>query len=181
MPIQTLIAAANNGQMKGIALLNDPKMIKKYLAPLPATSKGRLTKQRSNVRSTKPKKSTRQQMEEEMSASDTTLLDTSADIIPLDEQASNVFCCAALADATEGTLYTDMTGSFLVQSLEGMHAFFVAYDYDTNMIFATPTKNLKDETIITAFEQVFNELEEKGFNQNLTSQTIRPPNQSRHS
>ena len=36
---------------------------------------------------------------------------------------SNVFCCAALADATQGTLYTDMTGSFPVQSLEGMQAF----------------------------------------------------------
>ena len=40
----------------------------------------------------------------------------------------------------------------------------MAYDYDTDMIFAIPTKNLKDETIITAFEQVFNELEEKGYN-----------------
>ena len=39
----------------------------------------------------------------------------------------------------------------------------MAYDYDTDMIFAIPTKNLKDETIITAFEQVFNELEEKGY------------------
>ena len=38
----------------------------------------------------------------------------------------------------------------------------MAYDYDTDMIFAIPTKNLKDETIITAFEQVFNELEGKG-------------------
>ena len=91
LPIQTLIAAANNGQMKGIALLNDPKMIKKYLAPSPATSKGRLTKQRSNVRSTKPKQTARQQIEEELNDSDTTLFDTSADVIPADEQASNVF------------------------------------------------------------------------------------------
>ena len=82
-------------------------------------------------------------MEEEISASETAPLDTGVDVIPMDEQASNVFCCAALANATEGTLYTDMTGSFPVQSLEGMHAFFVAYDYDTNMIFAIPTKNLK--------------------------------------
>ena len=56
-----------------------------------------------------------------------------------------------------------MTGAFPVQSLEGMQAFFIAYDYDTNAIFAIPTKDLKDATIIEAFEQVFNELEEAGY------------------
>ena len=58
-----------------------------------------------------------------------------------------------------------------------MHAFFVAYDYDTNMIFAIPTKNLKDETIIAAFEQVFNELEGKGYKPKLNvtdNQAIKP-------
>ena len=54
-PIQILIAVVNNGQLKGVPLLNDAKMIKKYLALSPATSKGRLTKQRSNVQSTRPK------------------------------------------------------------------------------------------------------------------------------
>ena len=157
-------------------MLSDAKTIEKYLAPSPATSKGRLTKQRANVRSTRPKDRTKQQMEEEISTSDNLTPDTDVDVIPTDKQASNMFCCASLADTTEGTLYTDMTGSFPVQSLEGMHAFFVAYDYDTNMIFAIPTKNLKDETIIAAFEQVFKE----DTNQNSTSQTIRPSNQSRH-
>ena len=55
LPAQTLIAAAKNDQLKGIPLLSNAKMIKKYLAPSPATSKGRLTKQRSNVKSTRPK------------------------------------------------------------------------------------------------------------------------------
>ena len=62
-----------------------------------------------------------------------------------------------------GTLYTVKTDSFIIQSLERMHAFFVAYDYDTNTIFVTPTKELEDDTIIQAFEQVFNELKEKGY------------------
>ena len=43
-----------------------------------------------------------------------------------------------------------MTGSFPVQS-------------DTNIIFGIPTKALKDKTIIQALEQVFNELEGKGY------------------
>ena len=90
-----------------------------------------------------------------------------ANVVPTDcEQASNVFCCAALADATQGTLYTDMTRSFPVQSLEGIQVFFVAYDYDTNAFFAIPTKYLKDNTILQAFEQVFIELEERATNKN---------------
>ena len=38
----------------------------------------------------------------------------------------------------------------------------MAYDYDTNYIFAKPISSLKDESIITAFESVFNELKDKG-------------------
>ena len=86
-------------------MLNDAKMIKKYLAPSPATSKGRLTKQRANVRSTRPKDKTKQQTEEEISSSDAVPPDKDVDVIPTDKHASNVFCCAALADATEGCLY----------------------------------------------------------------------------
>ena len=39
-----------------------------------------------------------------------------------------------------------------------MQYFFIAYDYDTNYIFANPINNLKDEIIIKAFKSVFNEL-----------------------
>ena len=39
---------------------------------------------------------------------------------------------------------------------------FLDYDYDTNAIFALPTKDLKDSTLIQAFDQVFTELEEEG-------------------
>ena len=40
-----------------------------------------------------------------------------------------------------------MTGSFAVQSLKGMHALFVVYNYDTDTIFPVPTKDWKDNTI----------------------------------
>ena len=56
-------------------------------------------------------------------------------------------------------MYT--TDSFTVQLRKGMHTFF-DYDYDTNAIFALPTKDLKDSTLIQAFDQVFTELEEEG-------------------
>ena len=67
-----------------------------------------------------------------------------------------------MADKQTGTMYTDQTGALPVRSLDGMQYFFIAYDYDTNYIFAKPISNLKDETIIEVFESVFNELKDKG-------------------
>ena len=56
-----------------------------------------------------------------------------------------------------------MTRSFSVTSLENMQAYFVAYDYNTNAIFAKPCPGFEDNTIITAFEEVFNKLKSKGY------------------
>ena len=165
-PIQTISEAASNNQLHGIPCLNSPAMVKKYLAPSPATSKGRLKKQRSNVRTTRPKKrgntiTLAPEVEEPATTPSTT--NTDANIIIDTHSTSNVFCCAALGDATTGTFYTDMTGAFPVTSLENMQSYFVAYDYDTNTIFANPCPDFKDETIITAFKEVFNELKSKGY------------------
>ena len=57
----------------------------------------------------------------------------------------------------------DMTGAFPVMSLEGIQYYFVSYDYDTSNIFAIPITDLRDETIIKAFTEVFDELTEKGY------------------
>ena len=46
-----------------------------------------------------------------------------SNVIEDNHSASNVFCCAALGDATTGTFYTGMTGSFPVTSLESMQAY----------------------------------------------------------
>ena len=68
-----------------------------------------------------------------------------------------------------GTFYTDMTGEFPVMSLEGKQYYFVAYDYDTSAIFAIPITDLRDETIIKAFTEVFEELVEKGYTPTLST------------
>ena len=59
-------------------------------------------------------------------------------------------------------MYTDRIGAQPVRSLDGIQYFFIAYDYDTNYIFAKPISNLKDESIIAAFKSVFNEVKKKG-------------------
>ena len=38
----------------------------------------------------------------------------------------------------------------------------MAYDYDTNYIFAIPIKNVTDDTIMVAFKEVFQQLKDKG-------------------
>ena len=127
-----------------------------------------MKKQRANVRSTRAK----QQRSEQPTVTvrirpDTSQqaqqrpVETDAPLVSQDE--CNIFCCAALGDAKTGTFYTDMSGAFPTMSLEGMQYYFIAYDYDTNNIFAVPTKDLKDETIIAAFEGVFNDLKSRGY------------------
>ena len=63
---KTLITATNKNQLKGIPLLNDAKMIKNYLAPLLASSEGRLSKDPTYLRSIRTKDKKKEEMEEEM-------------------------------------------------------------------------------------------------------------------
>ena len=52
-PIKMLINAAHNNQLTDIPLINNADKIRKYLAPSPATQKGRMKKPKSGIRSTK--------------------------------------------------------------------------------------------------------------------------------
>lgn len=81
---------------------------------------------------------------------------------PLDGM-NNVFCYASLADKHKITLYTGATGALPVRSLDGHQYYFIAYDYDLNFIFAIPIVSLTDESIIQAFEDVFDQLKNKGY------------------
>ena len=81
------------------------------------------------------------------------------DIVPTElHEVNNIFCFAALADKKAGTMYTDQTGALPAISLDGHQYFFVAYDYDSNYIYAVPVKDLKDDTILEAFDEVFSDL-----------------------
>ena len=90
---------------------------------------------------------------------------TTPNVIPHDitDNICNVFCFAALADKHHGTMYTDATGALPAVTLEGNQYYLVAYAYDPNYIYATPICNLRDESIMTAFDHVFQDLEAKGY------------------
>jgi hypothetical protein len=69
--------------------------------------------------------------------------------------AQDMFCFAALADATIGTMYTDLTGAFPVRPFRNMIYIFVAYIYDLNAIIVHPMASRTDTSFIAAFTKVF--------------------------
>jgi hypothetical protein len=71
----------------------------------------------------------------------------------------DMFCFVSLADATSGTMYTDITGAFPVQSIKNMQYIFVAYIYDLNAIIIRPIPNCTDASFIATFTEVFHILQ----------------------
>ena len=68
-----------------------------------------------------------------------------------------------MEDKEKVTLYTDATGALPAILLNGHQYFFIAYDYDTNYIFSKPIRNVTDTAIFEAFNEVFTELDNKGY------------------
>jgi len=136
-PIQTLLRAVNLGFLQGFPFLTSHN-VTKHLVLSPATVKGRMRLTPQGHQSTRR-------------------------LAPTPNTPANIFCFAALADKQNRTFYTDCTGALPARSLDGHHYFFVAYDYDTNYIFAIPIPSTTNDAIITAFEQVYNDLTTRGY------------------
>ena len=155
------------------------KLVQKHLPKSPATSKGHMKRPRAGIRSTRPKRSKYKATESPIHPNaQRTTPETVPIIVPHEShELSNVFCFAALADKQKGTFYTDATGALPAVSLDGNQYYFIAYDYDTNYIFAIPIKDVKDATLVAACEEVFNTLKEKGYKPTLNitdNQAVRP-------
>ncbi len=86
-------------------------------------------------------------------------------MIPIHEACAvhNMFFFAALANATAGTMYTDITGAFPVQSFKNMQYIFVAYIYDLNAIIVCPMPNRTNASFIAAFTEVFHILQARQY------------------
>jgi hypothetical protein len=77
--------------------------------------------------------------------------------------AQDMFCFAALADATTGTMYMDLTGAFPVRSFKNMIYFFLAYIYDLNAIIVRTMASRTDTSFIAAFNKVFDILHARNY------------------
>ena len=61
-----------------------------------------------------------------------------------------------------------MTGAFPVVSLEDVHYYFIAYNYDSNAIIPTAVSVLKDDTIIKILKRYSQNLRRSNIRQRLT-------------
>jgi hypothetical protein len=117
-PIATLIDAINKTFLEGFSFMKS-KLVQKYLAKSPATSKGRMKRSHTGIRSTRPhgivmvtyhipvKANQHPDVEQQLTAVE------DANIISQDpaDTMNKIFCFAALADKQKGTFYTDVTAS----------------------------------------------------------------------
>eukprot|EP00957_Ditylum_brightwellii_P207512 15353315-Ditylum_brightwellii.AAC.1 len=67
-------------------------------------------------------------------------------------QTNMVYLVLKLADEFDHTIYTDLTGTFLVTSQVGNKYVMVAYDYDSNSIIAVPVPNCSDSALTKAIK-----------------------------
>ena len=77
------------------------------------------------------------------------------------------FCFAILQYEEENTIYSNLTGRFLIESYTGMNFIFACYVYKLNMILLNTMKNREDEEMVLAFKSCYKELNDKGHHPTL--------------
>jgi hypothetical protein len=184
--ISTLLKAIKHGYLKGYPNLT-AHGVNKYLNPSPATAKGHMKCLRQGICSTSqvppvtsPSVVRSGIVPDEIHPIAHTHMHVmddddkdSEDSIPIhvphikviksdDNSNRNVFVFAAFADKQNGTLYSNLTGTFPFMSLEGNVCFLIVYHYETNAIMAVPIENFTDGAILKAFRQQFELLKSKG-------------------
>jgi hypothetical protein len=76
----------------------------------------------------------------------------------------DVFCFAMLANAITGTMYTNITGAFLVRSsFKSMQYMFVAYIYNLNAIIVRATLSRTNASMVQVFTKVISILKSGGY------------------
>ena len=66
-----------------------------------------------------------------------------------------------------GRIATDLTGKFPVRSSQGNQYIMVVHIRDPNIILAVPIKNRTQNTLLQAYEKLYDQINEKGFCTNL--------------
>ena len=66
-----------------------------------------------------------------------------------------------------GILYNGMTGNFPFMSLDGSACYLIFYQYETNLILATPITGQDNKRIFNAYKLRFDKLTAKGFKPKL--------------
>jgi hypothetical protein len=113
--------------------------------------KGHLDQVRQNVRSTKPKRHKPEP-------------DTDTNPNPITTTTHE--CFTAIFEPN-GQVYSDQTGRFVIPSSSGNNYIMVLYDYDSNSIFAQPSKNRTAACILDAYKILHKHLTQAGLKPRL--------------
>ncbi len=92
-----------------------------------------------------------------------------------EDDKTNMFCFAAIADAITGTIISNNIGHFPIRSLEGVLYLILLYDYGSNAILVKPLKTMDHKEFVKAFQEQVTYLKKKGlFNvmDNIVSKAI---------
>jgi hypothetical protein len=123
-----------------------------------ATAKGHMNRNQKHTRSTtklREKPSRPPDAEEDMRPE------------KVEDVKCELFVGATIAEQNEGTLHTDQTVAFPVVSFKGNKIMFVAYEYRSNAILVRPIKDNSNNSLVQAFQCVYEYLTSKGFKPKL--------------
>ena len=158
-PLSTITKAAKNNQLRTFPGLTSD-LLTKHLPLSTATAKGHVVRLRQGINSTR---------NDRQATIDARL--QVDDMNPAEEMCTainnEVFYFTALTDTTKGTIYSDSTGRFPLQSYAGMQYIFIAYICDQNYIIIRPMKNRSDASMTKVFKDVYRILQQKGTNPSL--------------
>ena len=154
----TLCKAINNHQFDSFPGLTNTLL--KHLPPSTAMHKGHMHRTRQGVQSTRRTNDEDKAAREEL-----------ADLNPPQEmcaaEEAELFCFAALADAKEGVIYTDLPCPFPIESFRQMRYIFVCYAYQPNAIMVRPMKSRSATCMVEAYKSVYDYLSDRGFKPKL--------------
>jgi len=74
---------------------------------------------------------------------------------------------AVLADTFDGTINSNLTGQFLVQSFCGKQSIFVAYIYNINAILLRSMNNQNDVCMVEVFKDIYEYLKARNLSPKL--------------
>jgi hypothetical protein len=148
--IDTLYKALNKGYITNVPGVTT-KTLKKYPPFSVASIKGHLDQIRQHVRSTK------QSIDRDEDNDDLFPIQLTAN-----EATTSHYCYATIFEPT-GKIYTDQTGNFKHTSNKGNNLLVIAYDYDSNAIFAEPVHNRSAKTLLEAMKKIHTTLRNTGF------------------
>ena len=116
--------------------------VRRYVKMSEATSKGHLTQERQNLRSTK----TKVKQLKQTTSNEASLTKNPEAYVCIDDPRHH------------STVYSDQTGRFPVRSNRGMHYIMILYETTSNYIFAEAMKDRTENSMITAFNKFNNNL-----------------------